>query len=105
MKLLFYRYGSICEPDIIEAMESLGHEVACISDEVYDKTITPQQTIRLLQEALNNNRYDAVFSINFYPVIAEVCDIYHIRYICQSVDSPVLELFSHSIAKEWNRIF
>ena len=51
MKLLFYRNGSICEPDIIEAMESLGHEVACISDEVYNKTITPQQTIRLLQEA------------------------------------------------------
>lgn len=105
MKLLFYRNGSICEPDIIEAMESLGHEVACISNEVYDKTITPQQTIRLLQEALNSSGYDAVFSINFYPVIAEVCDIYHIRYICQSVDSPVLELFSHSIVKEWNRIF
>ena len=86
-------------------MESLGHEVTCISDEVYDKTITPQQTIRLLHKALNSSGYDAVFSINFYPVIAEVCDIYHIRYICQSVDPPVLELFSHSIAKEWNMIF
>ena len=105
MKILFYRYGSICEPDIIEAMNTLGIDVVCITKEVYDKSVTPQHTIQLLQDAFNSNSFDAVFSINFYPAIAEVCNIYHIRYICQSVDSPVLELFSHSICREWNRIF
>ena len=105
MKILFYRYGSICEPDIIEAMNLLGADVVCITEEVRDKSVTPRRTMSLLQDALDNSHFDAVFSINFYPVIAEVCNIYRIRYICQSVDSPVLELFSHSICREWNRIF
>lgn len=105
MKILFYQYGSICEPDIIEAMSVLGIDVISITAEIYDKTISARDSIRLLQEALDNSSFDAVFSINFYPVIAEVCNIYHIRYICQSVDSPVLELFSHSISREWNRVF
>lgn len=44
MKILFYRYGSICEPDIIEAMKHLGHEVFCINLEITDKNI-PTQTV------------------------------------------------------------
>ena len=39
MKILFYRYGSICEPDIIEAMKHLGHEVFSINLEITDKNI------------------------------------------------------------------
>ena len=27
MKLLIYRYGSICEPDIIEGFQELGFEI------------------------------------------------------------------------------
>lgn len=37
MKILFYRYGSICEPDIIEAMKHLGHEIFCINLEITDE--------------------------------------------------------------------
>ena len=39
MKILFYRYGSICEPDIMEAMEHLGHEVSSINLEITNKNI------------------------------------------------------------------
>ena len=38
MKLLFYRYGSICEPDIIEGFEELGFEISEISHEMYNKS-------------------------------------------------------------------
>ena len=46
-----------------------------------------------------------VFSINFFPVVSEVCNIFHIPYVCWIVDSPVMELYSHSIRNNWNRIF
>lgn len=105
MKILFYQYGNICEPDIIDAMLALGHEVVSITNEIYNKSVTPQQTLNLVSEALSDGNFSTVFSINFYPVIAEVCNIYHTRYICLSVDSPVMELFSHSIGREWNRVF
>ena len=31
MDILFYRYNSICEPDVIRVMERLGHTVAEIT--------------------------------------------------------------------------
>lgn len=105
MKILFYQYGSICEPDIIDAMTKLNIEVTCITDEIYNKALPPKQVVQLLQDALNACHYDAIFSINFYPVISEVCNIYHIRHICITVDSPILELFTSSISNQWNRLF
>ena len=33
MKLLFYRYGSICEPDIIAGFQELGLEVSELTEE------------------------------------------------------------------------
>lgn len=105
MKILFYRYNSICERDIIKAFETLGHHVDTINLEVTRKDVTPKETLSLIHNALSKSSYDFVFSINYYPIISEVCNIHHIRYICWIVDSPVLELFSHSISNPWNRIF
>ena len=40
MKVLLYRYGSICEPDIIDGMNELGHDVLEITDEIYNKELS-----------------------------------------------------------------
>lgn len=67
MKILFYRYGSICEPDVIEGFLELGHQVSEITEEITNKTLLPSQTIRLISEYLGNDPHDLVFTINFYP--------------------------------------
>ena len=41
MNILFYRYGSICEPDIIAGFEELGNHVSEITLEIYNKLTTP----------------------------------------------------------------
>lgn len=105
MNILFYRYNSICEIDVIDAFHQLGHTVYSIDTEITNKTISPTETLQLIHAALSSHNFDFVFSINFYPVISEVCNIYKIRYICWTVDSPVLELFSHSVSNPYNRIF
>lgn len=105
MKILFYRYGNICEPDIITGFQELGNEVHEITVEIYDKNFPPAKGVELLKNELFAQSYDFVFSINFYPFISEVCNIFKIRYICWSVDSPVMELFSESVKNPWNRIF
>ena len=96
MKILFYRYGSICEPDIIDGFCELGNEVVTITEEIYNKKLLPSEGVALLNEALQKASYDFVFSINFYPFISEVCNIFQIRYLCWTVDSPVMELYSDS---------
>ena len=105
MNLLFYRYGSICEQDIILAFQELGLHVNQITVEITNKTIAPQESIRIVSEYLYSNPTDFIFSINFYPFLSEVCNIFHIPYLCWIVDSPVMELYTHSIKNKWNRIF
>lgn len=105
MKLLFYRYGSICEPDIIAGFETLGLKVIQMTEEITNKSVSPQQCIKLISEQLLSEPVDFVFSVNFYPAISEVCNIFHLRYLCWIVDSPVMELYTSSIQNLWNRIF
>ncbi len=105
MRILFYRYGSICEPDIIYGFQELGNEVTEITVEIENKNFLPKDGIKLLKKELLSHSYDFIFSINFYPFISEVCNIFQIRYICWTVDCPVLELYSDSIQNKWNRIF
>lgn len=106
MKILFYRYNSICEPDVISVLKRLGHEVSEITDEMTDKTLTPGQQVRIVSAALTGGiRYDLVFSINFFPVVSEVCNIVRVPYAGWIVDSPVMELYSHSLRNRFNRIF
>lgn len=105
MKLLFYRYGSICEPDALEAFRHLGFEVTEDTREIYNKGLMPSECIKGLNALLSKDTYAFVFSINFFPSVSDVCNILGIPYLCLIVDSPVLELFSKSLKNKCNRIF
>lgn len=105
MNILFYRYGSICEPDIITGFQELGNQVSEITLEITNKSPDPMESFNILKDELLAHNYDFVFSINFYPFISEVCNVFQIRYLCWTVDSPVMELYSHSLENPWNRIF
>ena len=97
MNLLFYRYGSICEQDIILAFQELGLQVDQITVEITNKSITPQEGIRIVSEYLYSRPTDFIFSINSYPFLSEVCNIFHMPYLCWAVDSPVMALYTHSV--------
>ncbi len=105
MKIIFHRYNSICEPDIMEAFESLGITVITEDTEIFQKSIEPAERIRLLAEKILTHHPAFVFSINYFPYISEVCERLHVMYVCLSVDCPVLELFSSTIRNKCNRIF
>ncbi len=105
MRILFYRYGSICEPDLLETFQKFGYEVHTIELEITNKEVSPQETISVVSDALLAKEYQAVFSINYFPVLSSVCNIFHIRYISWTVDSPVMELYSNTLKNPWNRTF
>ena len=105
MEILFHRYGSICEPDIIEAFQTLGVNVIEEDSEIQNKRISGEVRIRLLAEKILTNKPAFVFSINYFPYISEVCQKLNVMYVCLSVDCPVLEFFSDSIHNSCNRIF
>ncbi len=105
MRILFYRYGSICEPDVIAGFRELGNQVTEITTEITQKNLPAKERVTLFHQALTKQSFDFVFSINFYPFISEVCNIYGILYLCWTVDCPVMDLLSFSISNKCNRIF
>ncbi len=105
MEILFYRYGSICEPDIIHAFRQTGLTVLEDTTEITSKAISDADRLLSVEKIINEKHPLFVFSINFYPVIADICHIYRTPYLCWTVDSPVPELFSASIRHDTNRVF
>lgn len=105
MKILFYRYGSICEPDIIDALTENGHTVTEITEEIANKNFVLTDCAKAVSQSLMNHPQDCVFTINFFPIISDVCNIFHIPYISWIVDAPILELWAKSIQNPWNRVF
>lgn len=105
MKIVFHRYNSICEPDYIEAFKALGLEVVEEDREIYEKNIPGDERVRILAETILENSPAFVFSINFFPYIAAVCEKLKVLYVCLSVDCPVLELYANEIKSQYNRVF
>lgn len=105
MKIYFYRYGSICEPDIIESFQRLGFVVDEETAEIRNKRMMPADGVKLVSKRLMDENYRFVFSINFFPFLSNVCNIMHVTYISLIVDSPVLELYANALTNDCNRVF
>lgn len=105
MKVLFYRYNSICEPDYIEAFKKAGLEVAEITEEMYRKEIPGEERARILLEGIAAHKPLFVFSIDYFPFISIVCERMNITYAALSVDCPVAEIYDPAIRKSCNRVF
>ena len=69
MEIVFHRYGSICEPDIMEAFQSLGLTVIEEDAEIYQKSIEPEKRISMLAETILTHQTSFVFpSLGFSTI-------------------------------------
>lgn len=105
MEILIYRYNSICEPDIIQVFESFGLSVLQETMEMMDKKIPPSRCAEKITKWILSHKLSFIFSVNFFPAISHTCNHFKVPYVCWSVDSPVVELFSNALKNELNRIF
>ena len=105
MKIFFYKYGSICEPDISDSFRRLGFEFIDEDMEIYNKNLLPSQCVETVSKKLIDGQFTFVFTINFFPWLSDLCEIMHLKYISLIVDSPVLELYSYSLKNDCHRIF
>ncbi len=110
MRIYFHRYNSISEAGILDAFNALGFEVYQDCSEIERKIIPPEERVNTLATALLTLKktgapFDCVFSVNFFPHIARVCNKLETPYYALTVDCPVLESFSESIALPCCRIF
>jgi spore maturation protein CgeB len=104
MNIIFYRYKSICEPDYIDAFKALGVDVLEDSDGM-DQSLALEEKINHLGNMIYDNKPLFVFSINYMPFIAILCEKLHVFYVAMTVDCPVFEIYNISIRSKFNRVF
>ncbi len=104
MKIIFYRYNSICEPDLIDAFIRLGIDVVEDNDGMNLKMDVSDKLTRL-GNMIAENRPLFVFSVNYFPFLSIMCEKLKITYIAESVDCPVFEIYHKSIANKKNKVF
>jgi len=106
VRLLFYEWNSLTHPYMYKALKEQGIHLD-IARMPYKPRIPDDQDKfkETLAQMLETRSYDVVFSINFFDVIAEVCNEKGRLYVSWSYDSPSLGGKLETHLYDTNRIF
>lgn len=104
-KILFFQWNALMQRDVEEALAArddveldyISYEFADWDhDEYFEKKFPPY---------LLRKKYDMVFSINFFPVLSDICNRYKIPYVSWVYDAPMHIRRKESIGNPVNRVF
>ena len=88
MNILFYEWGSYIANDICETLSENEIKYRLfsyyLSDKHYDDKFENDFTACLKQAD-----FDAVFSVNYFPIVARICHDNDIKYVSYSYDNPL----------------
>ena len=86
--LIYERKEAYTQTDLIFALKNAGIRISTFTYTFENKSHDDNFTLYFLK-LLSENSYDAVFSINYYPLIAECCYKKNMKYISWSYDCPL----------------
>lgn len=104
MKFLVYRWQAYNQAALEDALISLGHETDTFTCEIDNPEEDAEFEVKL-DDYLKCHSYNAVISINYFPVIAKSCNRTGCKYIAWTCDSPMLTLYTRSVFLPCNYIF
>ena len=104
MKILIFDAGSYVYYDIVDCLKEMGHEVHTIfyhfadrfEDSYFEESFT---------EKVKEASFSAIFSVNFFPLVANIANDLSIPYLSWSYDSPLAEKLTEYFSFETNKIF
>lgn len=105
MIIILCRWGSICEPGILQSLTKLGHTVIEFKHTKEPDDYDKDYMLRLVDLISHTPNAKAVFSVNFSPIISRACKPFRIPYISYTVDCPCSTLYSKTIEYPHNRLF
>lgn len=98
-----FNWNVFGKEDIIECYNKLGYNVVSVdTNKIMDRTNSEFDT---LFDSYMKEKYDYVFSINYFPIVSNNCKKHNIKYISVVYDSPLVSLYSYSILNDCNYIF
>lgn len=106
MKILFMEWKSLGQADLAEEFKRRDWEVVYYPfPREKENTRLNQGLCEKLIRAIAADRYDFVFSFNYFPVISIACNACRVKYVSWTFDSPFIQLYSNTIRFPYNYVF
>lgn len=104
MHILMYRWKAYNYRDIEQTFLLLGHTVDNIEQELgsYDVSLEFE---RVIEEKIRGTHYDMVFTVNYFPLISNVCERTGVKYVSWTCDNPLISMYHESVFHDCNYIF
>ena len=107
--ILLYKWSNCCETSVSNSLYRLGYHVDSImgimTDYDNDKNMKNAFSSYFEQYEEAHIECNAVFSIDYFPLISNICESRNIIYISWFVDYPMNTMYSKNIFNNCNRIF
>ncbi len=104
MKILMYRWKAYNQQDIVENLQARGHMVEEIKGDMCNFDDDPA-FIKKFKAFFDKGEYDLVFTVNYFPMISNICQEKNVQYIAWCCDSPLGTMYNQSIYNSVNKIF
>lgn len=104
MHILMYRWKAYNYRDIEQTFLLLGHTVDNIEQELGSYDVSPEFE-RVIEEKIRGTHYDMVFTVNYFPLISNVCERTGAKYISWTCDNPLISMYHESVFHACNYIF
>lgn len=104
MHILMYRWKAYNYRDIEQTFLLLGHTVDNIEQELGSYDVSPEFE-RVIEEKIRGTHYDMVFTVNYFPLISNVCERTGVKYVSWTCDNPLISMYHESVFHACNYIF
>ena len=104
MHILMYRWKAYNYRDIEQTFLLLGHTVDNIEQELGSYDVSPGFE-RVIEEKIRGTHYDMVFTVNYFPLISNVCERTGVNYVSWTCDNPLISMYHESVFHDCNYIF
>jgi len=103
-QVLVYSWGALGDKALIDSMRSIGIKCVRFSGKMKNYH-ADGEFARDLLSAIHENKVDAVFSYDYFPLISMLCDMNKLPYVSWIYDCPMNTLMSGTLANDSNYIF
>lgn len=103
-KILMYRWKAYNYKDIKYTFEKMGYEVTEVYQDLLNYDVD-EDFAEKLKGIIKDNSFEFCFTVNYFPLISNVCEECNLQYVCWSCDNPLISLYHKSVFNSVNRIF
>lgn len=104
MHILMYRWKAYNYRDIEQTFRLLGHTVDNIEQELGSYDVSPEFE-QVIEQRIRTNHYDMIFTVNYFPLISNVCERLGVKYVSWTCDNPLISMYHESVFYDCNYIF